>query len=1385
MRRGTDVTGRDDGVGARRGPLLSSVSRRALLALAVALPLGMSLPREARAQVTVNPVQTSTYYLTASANPITFGPATNINVASPFKDGVEGNSFTPWNVTNAGRITAAGTYGNDGVELQTGGTVTNSGTITATGGTDSGGVVIWGGAGAVTNSGTITATGTNGEGVSIGGGAGVVTNSGTITATGTETGSIGVALLTGTVINQASGTISGGSWGVSIGNGGTVANSGTISGGGAGVGIWDGVGVVTNSGTITATGTDSFGVGLLTGTVINQASGTISGGGWGGVSIWGGAGAVTNSGTITGAGTGSAGVVMVTGTVINSGNITATGTNSIGVNIWSGPGAVTNSGTITATGTSTGTYGAGVTISGGAGVVTNSGTITATGTSVAGVGLLTGTVINQASGKISSSGGWASVGFWGGAGAVTNAGTITATGTHNNGVELLTGTVINQASGTISSTSGWGVLIWSGAGTVTNAGTITAAGTTIAGVNIAGGAGTVTNSGTITATGTYTSGVSVRYGAGTVTNSGTITASGGMNGAGVYISRGAGAVTNSGTIRGETFGVTISGPGQSTGGGGSITNYAGGTIIGDIGVAAWDSPITVTNAGSITGTTAAASLTWLGVPVTSGDGVSLNAGGAVTNQTGGTIAGARYGVYVTGGAGTVTNAGTIGGASGSVVFAGSGLNTLTLQTGSVLNGDAIGSAAGGATNALILQGSGEADNNFLNFNTLNVEASGAWTLGGDSTIGATEVAAGTLIVTGALTSAFTIDSGATLQGNTASLLAQGGVTDNGTLVFNQATSGTFANAITGSGSLIKQNIGALTLSGIDTYTGATTVNGGALEVDGAIANSSSVTVNEGATLSGIGIVDPITTSIANGGTLAPGNATNPTGALTITGNLIMANGSFYQIAVTPSASSFASVSGVATPGGATVEIAPGSSIAFHQTYTILTAKGGVSGTFDPTVVPGSAKATLSYDADDAYLTFTTSTIAAFLPGCGGSTEFNVATALDKFANNVSALPAEFGTLYSLPAPQLASALAQLSGEATTGAQRATFDAMNGFVGMFFDGVGVGDTGTVGGRAIGPASVPSGALAYDDPTFGPLASGALAAATPRDQRAATIATPAWSVWSQSYGASSTTDGNCCAGSSTTTSQTYGLVVGADYRLSPDTVLGFGLGGGGTSFGLAGGLGGGRSDLLQAGVYGLHNFGADYIGAAAAYGWQDVTTNRAVTVGSSESLQAKFDANTFVARAEAGDRFAMPAAGVTPYGALQATTILLPSYAESAPSGGSTFALSYASQTVTDARTELGARFDKSFALSDALLTLAGRLAWAHDFEPSASAVATFQSLPGASFTVNGATPSPDSALVSAGAQMKWANGFSALASFEGEFSSNTRSYGGKGTLRYTW
>ena len=128
---------------------------------------------------------------------------------------------------------------------------------------------------------------------------------------------------------------------------------------------------------------------------------------------------------------------------------------------------------------------------------------------------------------------------------------------------------------------------------------------------------------------------------------------------------------------------------------------------------------------------------------------------------------------------------------------------------------------------------------------------------------------------------------------------------------------------------------------------------------------------------------------------------------------------------------------------------------------------------------------------------------------------------------------------------------------------------------------------------------------------------------------------------------------------------------------------------------------------------------------------------------------------------------------------------PAYAEQAIVGTDNFALAYSAKGVTDERTEFGIRTDESWAMAGGILTLRGRFAWAHDYDPDRSIGATFQTLPGASFVVNGAAQAADSALTTASIEMGWKNGWSAAATFEEEFSNVTRSYAGKGVVRYQW
>jgi outer membrane autotransporter protein len=294
-------------------------------------------------------------------------------------------------------------------------------------------------------------------------------------------------------------------------------------------------------------------------------------------------------------------------------------------------------------------------------------------------------------------------------------------------------------------------------------------------------------------------------------------------------------------------------------------------------------------------------------------------------------------------------------------------------------------------------------------------------------------------------------------------------------------------------------------------------------------------------------------------------------------------------------------------------------------------------------------------------------------------------------------------------------------------------------------------------------------------------------TPRDRRAtAPTVDERWSLWGQGYGGYNTTGGDAAAGTSDVATRTWGLAAGADYRLSSNTTLGFALAGGTMSWGLSDNLGGGKADLFQIGAFASHAFGAGYVSAAASYAWHDMTSDRTVTTVGTEQMTANFRAQNIGGRIETGYRFATPWLGITPYAAAQAQQFRTPSYSETTVSGTGAFALDYDARSVTATRLELGAWFDRTFALDGgSMLTIRTRAAYAHDHTTDNSLTAVFQSLPSSTFVVNGAATPDNLALLSAGAELRLAGNWTVAAKFDGEFASNAQTYTGTGSIRYAW
>ena len=320
-------------------------------------------------------------------------------------------------------------------------------------------------------------------------------------------------------------------------------------------------------------------------------------------------------------------------------------------------------------------------------------------------------------------------------------------------------------------------------------------------------------------------------------------------------------------------------------------------------------------------------------------------------------------------------------------------------------------------------------------------------------------------------------------------------------------------------------------------------------------------------------------------------------------------------------------------GGTVQALADPGVYAPSTTYTIINATGGVTGTYaGVTSNYPFLQASLSYDTNNVYLTLKPGGFAA---GAQSANRCAVGGVLDRsVAGSSGDFATVIGTMATLSLSQGQAAMDAISGQNYAGFSTANVGSSL----LFMNTVGqqMDAARTIGGSGSGRVALAEACeIACDDPEVSQAPSP-------------------WSLWGSALGGTGSVSGN--GNASTVTYNAGGVATGIDYRLSPQFLVGLGIGFSSGNQWLSGFSGRGTSDSYQASLYASFTRAAFYLDAQAGYGFNDNQMIRMIAIPGLQPRTAtgQTSANQFVGQVEAGYRigiYEQAAAALTPFARLQ--------------------------------------------------------------------------------------------------------------------------------------
>jgi len=562
-----------------------------------------------------------------------------------------------------------------------------------------------------------------------------------------------------------------------------------------------------------------------------------------------------------------------------------------------------------------------------------------------------------------------------------------------------------------------------------------------------------------------------------------------------------------------------------------------------------------------------------------------------------------------------------------------------------------------------------------------------------------------------------------------------------------------------------------------------------LIVDGILGGT--LSVGPGARLSGSGTVG--TTLLESGSIIAPGNSP---GTLTIAGDVVFQPGSTYQVEIgAGGALDHISASGAATLGGAGVQVIaldPTVSYQNGQSYVILHAAGGVTGTFAAPTGFDSAFLTPSLSYGDKQATLTLRQVNQEPqepqepeqpgepegPGGPGAPE----TPTEPGTPQAPLLPSgPAGPLFPREARTanqhaVATALDSLDQTAGSGAlalyntilfangeeARQAFDSLSG-EGQASVKAGLIELGTqvrslpinrLRSAFAGPVSVSSSNGVAIDYTSG-------GAASPLSQIVG---------WGEAYGSWGRSDGD--GNAARMKRDGGGVILGLDAIALDSARLGLFAGYSQATFKVEDRAYSADVDSYHLGLYAGTQFDALALRGGLSYTWHDLETQRSVFLPSSvQALSADYDAATFEAFGEVAYGVDTGYVGLEPFANLAHVSLRTDGFAET---GGSA-ALRAGDETTQTTFTTLGLRASHDMEAGTVPVTLTGMLGWRHafgDVDPEASLA--FDT--GSAFTTLGTPVAQDAAVVELGLEAVITDDLTLGLSYSGQFADGSTEQG---------